>query len=84
MVAASLLRRGHQVITLGNSARVPDLVAMSKLTQVIRELSLNVIHCFGIEANFHGILPAGIAGVPSIFAEEIGAPYTLVGGTINS
>lgn len=74
IVSESLSKRGHKVVLLDSRARVPDLLALFRLSRLIRELSPDVVHCFGVEANFHGIVAARIFGVSRVFAEEIGTP----------
>ena len=74
MVSESLSNRGHTVVSLNSNARVPDLLAIFRLSKLIRKFSPDVIHCFGVEANFHGIVAARISGVRRVFAEEIGHP----------
>ena len=74
MVSESLSTRGHKVVWLDSRARVPDLMAIFRLSKLIRKLSPDTIHCFGVEANFHGIIAARLSGVPRVFAEEIGHP----------
>lgn len=74
MVSESLSNRGHKVFLLDSRARVPDLLAILRLSKLIRKLSPDVVHCFGVEANFHGIVAAIASGVSQVFAEEIGTP----------
>ena len=74
LVSESLSNRGHTVALLESRARVPDLVAIFRLSQLIRKLSPDIVHCFGVEANFHGIVAARISGVRRVFVEEIGYP----------
>lgn len=63
-----------QVVNLHSKPSIYSFKTFLKLYQLLKKIRPNVIHTSGAEANFHGILAAKLAGIPTIIGEEIGTP----------
>ena len=65
---------GAPVDCLGVSVAIPSIRSIWLLFCTFRRLRPQVVHTYGAEANFHGLIAARLAGVPVRIAEEIGIP----------
>lgn len=63
-----------RVINLHAKPSIYSFKTFLKLYQLLKKERPNVIHTSGAEANFHGILAAKLAAIPTIIGEEIGTP----------
>ncbi len=73
-ITEQMKSEGYQVICLNSKVRIPNLFLISKLFNLFKLHSPDVIHTSGAEANFHGLIAAWLAGVPIRIGEEIGFP----------
>ncbi|WP_100629628.1 glycosyltransferase [Algoriphagus formosus] len=69
-----LIENGVAVNIWNRRVRIPNFSLLFQLQNFLRNYNLDVVHCQGSEANFHGILAAKFAGVHRIIGEEIGIP----------
>lgn len=73
--AAQIIKANNKrVINLNSKPSIYSFKTFLKLYQLLKKEKPDVIHTSGAEANFHGILAAKLAGVPTIIGEEIGTP----------
>lgn len=74
MITEQLIDQGVTIQILGFNPRIPNLKLLQKLKEILGSNPVDVVHCQGGEANFHGIWAAKLAKVPMIIGEEIGIP----------
>lgn len=73
--AEKILReRGFGVHILNRNFSIRNLTTIWAVYKLIKKIKPDIIHTAAIEANFHGVLAAKLAGVPIIIAEQIGVP----------
>jgi len=73
--AEKILReRGFDVYCLNLNPAIRNLKNILALYRLIRKIKPDVVHTAAAEANFHGVVAARLAGVKTVFAEEIGIP----------
>lgn len=65
---------GKNVHCLGLPHKIPNLKTIVALWRFFRREKPDVVHASGVEAYFHGMIAAWLAGVPIRVAEEIGIP----------
>ena len=73
-VSAELERNGIKPLILDQKVKIPNFKLILNLRSLIKNVSPDVVHCSGAEANFHGLIAAKWAGVPVKIGEEIGFP----------
>lgn len=66
--------KGFDVHIFQRNPAVRNLWNIVVLWRWFRHIRPDVVHTAAAEANFHGIIAARLAGVPTIIAEEIGFP----------
>ncbi|MDO5509776.1 MAG: glycosyltransferase family 4 protein [Weeksellaceae bacterium] len=69
-----LRSRGFKVHILNRSFGIRNLSNIWAIYKLIKKVQPDVVHTAAAEANFHGIIAAKLAGVKTIFGEEIGIP----------
>ena len=70
----TLKNLGMQADALGCNVKIPSISAVFALWRYFKKHKPQVVHLRGVEANFHGVIAARLAGVPIVVAEEIGIP----------
>lgn len=63
-----------RVTCLGQSTKIPSIMAVWALFRGLSHIKPHVVHTHGAEANFHGLIAAWLAGVPIRIGEEVGIP----------
>jgi len=69
-----LEKRGFRVKVFNGNHSIGNLKNIWLLYKWFKKEKPDVVHAAAAEANFHGVIAAKLAGVPKIFAEEIGVP----------
>jgi glycosyltransferase involved in cell wall biosynthesis len=73
-ISGKLERDGISIKVLNKNPRIPNFKLIQLIRTEIQVFQPEVMHCQGVEANFHGILSGHLAGVSKIIGEEIGIP----------
>ena len=74
IAAKEIESQGKRVENLNTKASIYSIGTLWKTYRFLKKEKPDVMHTSGAEANFHGILAAKLAGVPTIIGEEIGTP----------
>jgi len=69
-----LEKRGFRVKVFNGNHAISNLKNIWILYKWFKKEKPDIVHTAAAEANFHGVIAAKLAGVPKIFAEEIGVP----------
>lgn len=73
--AEQILReRGFEVYILNQKVSIKNLKNIIILYKLIKKINPEIVHTAAAEANFFGVIAAKLAGVKTIYAEEIGIP----------
>ncbi|MDN3667869.1 glycosyltransferase family 4 protein [Echinicola jeungdonensis] len=73
-VAEELKEKGANITILDQAVKIPNVSLIKRITHFLKKSKPDVVHTSGAEANFHGLIAAGLAGVPVRIGEEIGFP----------
>lgn len=63
----------HLIFQFGVATRIPSILALARLAQLLIKIRPDFVHCHGVEANFHGALISWLMKIP-FACEEIGIP----------
>lgn len=72
-VSSRLQSGGAKVWEFCGKERIPSLLSAVRLARLVFSIRPAIIHCHGVEANFHGGIVALLFGLPFV-CEEIGMP----------
>jgi len=66
--------RGFEVHILNRNPAIRNLKNIFVLYKFFKKIKPDIVHTAAAEANFHGVIAAKLAGVKTVYAEEIGIP----------